>query len=280
MEITYRAMRALHWLGDNPRSVVLPEDVCASADARIVYDELESLQLIEATLTADGSFDFLSTATGSRQARNLRDSYRAELAQRRVLEWVRNHNTLSGLVHGDLGADFSGVLTDVEVAEAAQELDDRGLLKGSKQANGEFFYLEVTSTGRSALRSPYPINASAGVSGAPVTNISADNYGTMTVGNQVLGGQGHTVTANVTQGVALEEALEAIGRLRDAVASADADPAEREEVLDDIDGLLRKGTKRGLAWLKTALIPVANHLASVYGQELADQALQIGSRML
>ena len=284
--MTFRALRALRWLADHPQSAALPSDVVPPGDARAVFDELQTTGLIENTLTIgggqDGDYDFLLTSRGTVEARNTIDTYRAELVQRRVLEWIQTHTTLEGLVGSAADTDFSGALTAEEVSQAAQELADAGLLSGRKQANGEFFYLEITSAGRAALRSPYVLDQSgAGASASSVTHVSADNYGTMTVGNQVIGGQGHTVTANLTQGSSLDEVLAAIRQLRSDVASAeDVDPSEREETLDDIDDLLAKGPRRGLAWIKATLLAVGTQLASAFGQGLADQAVQIGSGII
>src|SRR5690606_31382671 len=102
--------------------------------------------------------------------------------------------------------------------------------------------------------------------------------GTLTIGNQVIGGQGHNVTANVTQGASLDDVLRAIDRLRSEVEAAPGiDDDARSELLEDIDTLAAKAPKRGLDWVKTALLPLAAHLATAAGQAFADKALAIGS---
>lgn len=283
MSLTFRALRALRWLSDNPQSGSLPDDVCPSDDAFAVYQELSDSGYIHPTLSTDGSFDFILTSVGTVHARNARESYRAEMLLRRVLQWLSSNSSTQGLVGSSSGEDFTGALTPLEVRHIADELEELGMLKGSKQANGEFFYVAVTSTGRRALRNPFTPFTSPPSDRASVTNISkisSDNYGTMTVGNQVLGGQGHTNTAtvNVTEGLTLGEALDALRVLRDdvAVAAGNADQEELDDVLDDIDGMLRKGAKRGIDWLRSALAVASSQIATVAGQEFANRALAIG----
>lgn len=282
MTLTFRALCALRWLSDNPQSASLPDDVCPNADASAVYSELSELGYIHHTATTDGSFDFILTSAGSVHARNARESHRAEMLARRVLQWISSHNSTQGLVESPLGEDFTGAVTPLEIRHTAEELEELGMLTGRKQANGEFFYVETTPAGRRALRDSYPFLASPSdrASVTNVSKISSDNYGTMTVGNQVLGGQGHTNTAtvNVTAGMTLDEALEALRVLREDMAGAvvDADEEDFDDVLDDIDGILRKGAKRGMDWLRSALAVASTQIATVAGQEFADRALAIG----
>ncbi|MER2087932.1 hypothetical protein [Rhodococcus sp. (in: high G+C Gram-positive bacteria)] len=282
LSLTFRALCALRWLSDNPQSDSLPDDVCPTSDAFTVYEELSGLGYIDRTATMDGSFDFILTSAGSVPARNARESHRAEMLARRVLQWISSYNSTQGLVESSLGEDFTGALTPLEIRHTAEELEELGMLTGSKQANGEFFYVETTSVGRRALRDPYLILASP-IDRTSVTNISkisSDNYGTMTVGNQVLGGQGHTniATVNITAGMTLNEALEALRVLREDMAGAvvDADQEDLDDVLDDIDGILRKGAKRGMDWLRSTLAVASTQIATVAGQEFADRALAIG----
>lgn len=276
-------MRALRWLAENPSASELPEDVVPGDEARSVFDELRGQGLVADTLsmngTPTGDFDFILTSDGGVQARNVRRGYRAELAQRRVLEWLQTSTALDGLVSSTLAADFSGPLSPSDINDAAHELHDRGLISGSTNANGEFSYVEIKSAGRAALRSGGLVSAGGGER-ASVTTISANNYGTTTIGNQVVGGQGHTVTSYQQSGITLSEALEAIERLRAQVAATHADRDDLDDVLEDIDGVLAKGTKRGLAWIKAALQPVAAQIMSVCGKELADRALEVSSSIL
>ncbi|MGY2119167.1 hypothetical protein ACW9HR_35190 [Nocardia gipuzkoensis] len=246
-------------------------------DARTVFDELVEQGAIHNTLsmngTPEGDFDFALTSTGGVLARNARDTYRHELALRRVLEWRSG----SGLLQRE---DFSGRLSDQELRDADHYLVDRGLCEGHKNGNGEFFHVEITPSGRATARQPYLIDQGAAPSG-PVTNVSNDNYGTLTVGNQVIGGQGHTVTANVTQGASLEDVLKAVDQLRsDVEAAPGIDDDDRNELLEEIDALTAKAPRRGLDWLKAALVALGAQLVPVVGQELANQALEIGSSII
>ncbi|MFE6925954.1 hypothetical protein ACFVAV_33425 [Nocardia sp. NPDC057663] len=279
---TYRALRALYWLhGHRDQPVpALPLEVVPKEDQRAVFDELVSQGAIHNTLTMgggpDGSFDFYLTTEGRVQARIARDTYRHELAMRRVLERLdANVNPSSGV-----NGDFSGVLSPEELREATHYLVEIGLCKGSERADGEFYHVEITPKGRAAVRRPYLIDGGSAPI-APITNISADNYGTMTVGNQAVGGQGHTMNATVTQGASLDDVLTAISQLRHDIESAPGiDDVDREELLEEVDTLTAKGNKRGLGWLKAALLPFGVQVANVAGQELADRVLAIGSQII
>lgn len=271
---TFRALRALYWLHDHRHQPVaaLPAEVVPPEDARAVFDELVAQGAIANTLTSgggpDGDFDFFLTSNGRVEARNARDTYRHELALRRVLEWKSAASNEVPLQRND----FSGGLTHQEIREATDFLVDLGLCKGYKNMN-----VEITPQGRAAARRPHLIDENS-ASGGPVTNISNDNYGKLTIGNQVIGGQGHTVTANVTEGASLDVVLKAIDQLRSEVeATPGIDDDDRSELLEDIDTLATKAPKRGLNWVKAALLALGTQLATAAGQGLADQALAIGS---
>lgn len=284
VSISFRAMRALRWLADNDPAVALPVQVCPYDDARFVYDELENLELVEDTYTLDGSYDFHLTTVGKMRARNTVESYREEFARRQVLSSIARTGHFTGIVGGPDGEDFTGALTHQEVGLALDDLADRRLITGQRNANNEFTYAELTPKGHRALRSSFPIEDAAmpvPVSNH-VTNYSAENYGT--ISSQVVGGQNHTVTVNNTEGVTIEEAVELVRTLRSDIASATAhpniDPSDVEDVLDDLDTVMSKGLKRGLEWFRTAWAPVAANIATVYGQELADRTFAIGSALV
>jgi hypothetical protein len=209
--------------------------------------------------------------------------YRHELALRRVLEWrsVTSDLDPARFQLSDAADDFSGRLSVREIRDATEYLVDLGLLKGRKQANGEFFYMEITPKGRAAAQRSSLIDEASSASSGPITHISADNYGTMNVGNQIIGGQGHTITANLTQGASLDEVLEAINKLRsDVEAAPGIDDEDRDELLEEIDTLTAKAGKRGLDWAKATLLALGTQLATTAGQGLADQALAIGSSII
>lgn len=96
LSLTFRALCALRWLSDNPQSDSLPDDVCPTSDAFTVYEELSGLGYIDRTATMDGSFDFILTSAGSVPARNARESHRAEMLARRVLQWISSYTALKG----------------------------------------------------------------------------------------------------------------------------------------------------------------------------------------
>ncbi|WP_306356638.1 MULTISPECIES: hypothetical protein [unclassified Nocardia] len=269
--ITFRALRALYWLYEHRDESVaeLPAAVVPSEDARTVFDELVDQRAIVNSLSLGGSYDFCLTSTGRVLARHARDTYRHELALRRTLEWYSAAHDLdpAQLVRNRAADDFSGRLSDREIRDATHHLVALGLCEGRPRADGEFYHVEITARGRAAARRPYLIDETSAPS-APITTISADNYGTVN-GNQVIGGQGHTVTANVTQGASLDEVLAALGQLRNAVQDApDIAGADRDELLEEIDSLTGKAAKHGRGWLKARLMAL-----SVSVSEMADQAL-------
>lgn len=75
MQMSFEAMRAMRWLGDNPQAEKLPEDVVGSNDARGVFDELVDKGLIDDVLSLGGHFEFLLTRPGSSVARQIQRIY-------------------------------------------------------------------------------------------------------------------------------------------------------------------------------------------------------------
>lgn len=173
---TFRALRALYWLHEHQnQSMALPAEVVPPEDALTVFYELLSQGAILDTRTNDESFDFVLTSEGRVQARSARDIYRHELALRRVLESMAASYGMAGLNLNPAADDFSGPLSARETQEATHYLVALGLAEGSRQADGEFFHVEITPQGRAAARRPGLIDSAAAPS-VPVTNVSADNY--------------------------------------------------------------------------------------------------------
>lgn len=195
-----------------------------------------------------------------------------------MLEWLHTSSSLDGLATAPLAQDFTGPLTESELDEAASELVDANRLAGNIRADGKFFHLELLPSGRAALRADSPISDPNGRAAGTVTTNTANNYGT--IANQVVGGSGHTITANVTSGISIEQALNALQQIRESLATAPADEAVRAEVLEDIDGVIAKGMRRGLAWIKDALVPIATHVRTEMSQEAAQRITELTSSII
>ena len=134
--MTFNAERVLRWLIDQPgqQASTLPHEVVPPSLAETVYSELQLADLVHATLTLDGQFDFILTTRGRVEANRMRESYRSSLAQRRVLEWLAAHPETSpeALMKSEDAADFTGSLSAREVSLAVEELESGGYLEGTK----------------------------------------------------------------------------------------------------------------------------------------------------
>lgn len=284
--LTFRAVTVLRWIAqqNDPSDTHVPEEVMARSDAHTVYYELTSAGLADETETYGGSFSFHLTPTGRVEARNAVDSYRAELVARRVLQWTQEPRRVEDLLDSPLGRDFTGALTAVEVKDAVDELEQAGLLTGPHDHDGQRGPLRATASGRAALRNQYavlPGSAQHQPQSGP-THISTDNYGPVTIGNQVVGSNNGTMNAAVTTGVSLDEVLEQITQLRNAVADIDDvdDPTGRDDAIEDIDRVVAKGAQRGLAWVKRELVAIASLLVASVNQGMADHALAISASIV
>lgn len=199
--------------------------------------------------------------------------YRAELAQRAVLQSIDRNEFTNGLVDEAGGSDFTGPLDERELADATEELFDAKFIDGQRNANGRFSYVEITARGRTALRNPYPLTGSPADDRPNVTtNYSADNHGT--IGNQVVGGAGHIVTSHIQQGISIEAVIDALRDIRNELHDpVDGDPAV--DVAEDLDSVIRSGARRGWDWLKNELHNIVGSLAIAGRQELADRAQDV-----
>lgn len=275
--VSFEAFRVLSWLAGDPQSPRPPEEVCPEAHQRAVYDELADARLVQDTLTDGGiNFNFVLSGRGQVEARKAAAVYSVELAQRRVLEWLRTNSVLDGLLGSDLAADYSGRLSEEEITEAAEELEDLRLVKGRKQADGTFFIVEITPAGRRALRGPSPISGRSSEPTSVTTSFAANNYGNQNIGNQNVGGADAVMSAEVTQnqGISLTDAVAVLEQLRSViVATPDLDPIDRDEIVGEVDGLIRKASKYGLTWLKKAVVAFSDELAAVCGPAMVDQFL-------
>ena len=87
MSITFPAERVLRWLADQSDQQIsaVPTDVISPDDSLSVYEELVGASLIKENRTLDGSFSFMLTNEGRIEASKAKHSYRASLAQRRMV---------------------------------------------------------------------------------------------------------------------------------------------------------------------------------------------------
>ena len=78
--MTFNAERVLRWLIDQPgqQASTLPHEVVPPSLAETVYSELQLADLVHATLTLDGQFDFILTTRGRVEANRMRESYRGQ----------------------------------------------------------------------------------------------------------------------------------------------------------------------------------------------------------
>lgn len=200
--LSFPAFRTLHWLDSAGPDQHPPTEVCPDADARRVFDELVSLGYIEDTEDSSGGFSFFLTREGRAAAHRLHDEYRPEAARRAVLAYLQDAGELTGLdglEDTNWANDYTGRLSARDVAEAADDLEHHGMLKGQRQGNGRFYLAAITSAGRTALRGSSPIGTT--ISGVPMnsTHFTTSNVTTITGDqNQVAAGVGGDVTQHAS----------------------------------------------------------------------------------
>ena len=195
--LSFPAFRTLHWLSATEFGQHPPDEVCPADDARAVFDELVGLRYIEDSSDYSGGFGFVLTDAGRAAAHRLRGEYRPEVARRAVLTHLNEAGGLvglDGLENTESAQDFTGPVTDRDIAEAADDLEYHGMITGQRQGNGRFYLARITPAGRTALRGPSPIGASGGV---PMTSTHYSTSNTTTITgdhNQVATGVGGDVT--------------------------------------------------------------------------------------
>lgn len=199
--LSFPAFRTLHWLGTAQPGQQPPDEVCPAAEARAVFDELVHHGYSENTADLSGGFEFFLTTAGRAAAHQYRAEYRPEVARRAVLAYLYDAGDYTGLDELEntaWAADYTGQLTDRDIAEAAADLDHLGMITGTRRAGGRFHIASITPTGRTALRGPSPIGAT-GSAPTSSTHYSTSNITTITGDhNQVASGVGGDVTQHAS----------------------------------------------------------------------------------
>lgn len=271
--MTFNAERALRWLIDQPgqQASTVPDDVVPPSLAEPVYSELQLADLVHATLTLDGQFDFILTTRGRVEANRMRESYRSSLAQRRVLEWLAAHPETSpeALMKSEGAADFTGPLSEREVSLAVEELESGGYLEGTKAWGGSMIRARLTAAGQRLLRNQMSLDQVQLSGGMTTMNVSADNYGTQHIGNQAIGGQGHSMTAHIGSEVSVEDILAALSQFRNHVEDADLPADEKQDLLEEIGAIESRGPRRGPEWVRAQLNALSSAVAGTLGSESA-----------
>lgn len=279
LAITFPAERSLRWLIDQPdgHAPTIPEEVVPSEMLLAVYDELAEEKLIHETMTTDRSFDFFLTSRGRAEANRMKSTYRHSLAQRKILDWLVQHPDSSpmDLLETPSADDFSGRLTHDEVVQAADELDHEGYIKGMKAWGSEMLRANLTSNGHRLHRSQMSIDQVNQAGGMTTMNVSANNYGNQTIGNQSFGGSGHTLNADFSSQTSPEDIAQVVEQFRAALHGASGAAEEKQDLVGEVNDIEKRLPKRGPSWALQALQLVATAALPVIGQESASALMAL-----
>ncbi len=281
MSITFQAERVLRWLADQPHQSIpqtqIPEEVLQPDQVRGVYDELVNADFINPnTQDISGAYSFYLTTGGRVMADSIKRKYRPSLAQRRVLEWLHNQQSAapSGLLETPLANDFDGTLTEAEVKQAAQELKDGGFIIATESFGGGMTRAELTSSGNNLYRNGMSIEQSQ-PSGQVTTNITANNYGQQTIGNQAVGSQVGTMHSQTSTGFGGEEIVRELEALRATVKSAQISEQEQKDLLEQISLIKRQMDRQGPNWVRDILHALAASAAKILGEQAVSGLLDL-----
>ncbi|MBA4505312.1 hypothetical protein M3D57_08500 [Corynebacterium sanguinis] len=282
MSITFPAERVLRWLADQSDQQIsaVPTDVISPDDSLSVYEELVGASLIKENRTLDGSFSFMLTNEGRIEASKAKHSYRASLAQRRILEWLTIHPTSapSGLLETEWAEDFSGSLTEQEIGQATDELKDSGYIAGTETWGGGMIRARLTSAGHQLYRSQESIDQFNQPGGAPTMSISADNYGNQTIGNQAVGSQVGSMTADMSMNVTTDDIVRALEEFRTTVQSAEVpgvSEEEKKDLIEEATKIQEKLPKRGIDWARQSIQALVTATMSGLGEGFATSLLNV-----
>lgn len=288
----YPAFRVLHWLStvtsDHQHP---PAEVCPVEDQKDVYDELAHAGLVEETETLDGSFSFILSAAGRDAARRVRREYRPELARRCVLAFLDNAGGPAqrpGLEDSHWADDHTGALTEQEINEAADDLEDLRLISGTRTIDDEFYIFKITSAGRRALRGPAPIgggdNMSASTSHTTTTTTVTGNH------NQIAAGTNGTIHQAMSRDTTTTTTYENIGDivrvLLEQLPQLPLNQVDMADIRDDAEVVLaeivteepnRTVMRRALNSLRGLLSPIVlgvNQAVSAEANEIARHTIE------
>ncbi|AGN18133.1 hypothetical protein J433_09942 [Corynebacterium glutamicum MT] len=277
--ITFPAERALRWLIDQPKyqASSLPEEVVPVKEQYFVYRELLNLSLAQETHDIDKNFSFWLTDRGAVEANRLRNSYRYSVAQRKVLDWCRSHPNSSPeeILQTSQAQDFSGILTQAEVVQAANELNDKGYIDMREASGGFILFARLTSDGEQLYRQNMSIDQVNSPRGASTMNISANNYGQQTIGNQTLGGQGHTVTAHLSIDQSSADINHLLEAVREVIEKSDAPTEEKQDFVNEVADIEKRKSKRGREWALRSLELLVNSALPILGAESASALMEL-----
>ncbi|PLV99128.1 hypothetical protein BRL53_07855 [Corynebacterium ulcerans] len=199
----------------------------------------------------------------------MRPAYRASLAQRRILEWLTCHpnSAPSELLSSDFAEDFSGRLSSSEINQAIDELEDGGFIKGKRTWGSEMLRAELTSAGYRLHRSQMSIDQVHQSGGMTTMNISANNYGNQTIGNQAVGSRVGVMSAGLSVGWSVDDIARVLEEFRGTLQSADISEGDRAELTEEVDRIQKKLPKRGVEWALPGIQALATEAISALGKE-------------
>lgn len=277
--ITFPAERTLRWLIDQPNKQAssVPEEVVPKTDQLNVYYELVNASLVQKSLDIDSNFSFLLTPQGIVEANRLKNSYRYSLAQRRVLDWLLKHPKFSPeeFIKTPFAQDFTGYLTQNEIEQAVDELDEKGFID-TRRAFGNFIlFARLTSSGHQLHRQNMSIDQMNSNRGSSTMNISANNYGQQTVGSQTFGGEGHIVNTNFSSDNGSLDINDLLKKFQEIIENSDASTEDKQDLADEVARVEKNTEKRGLKWAHKALESVVEAALPILGQEGASALMAL-----
>ena len=136
----------------------------------------------------------------------------------------------------------------------------------------------LTSAGHQLYRSQESIDQFNQPGGAPTMSISADNYGNQTIGNQAVGSQVGSMTADMSMNVTTDDIVRALEEFRTTVQSAEVpgvSEEEKKDLIEEATKIQEQLPKRGIDWARQSIQALVTATMSGLGEGFATSLLNV-----
>lgn len=109
-------------------------------------------------------------------------------------------------------------------------------------------------------------------------SISADNYGNQTIGNQAVGSQVGSMTADMSMNVTTDDIVRALEEFRTTVQSAEVpgvSEEEKKDLIEEATKIQEKLPKRGIDWARQSIQALVTATMSGLGEGFATSLLNV-----
>lgn len=273
MPLSFNSEKALNWLSleENTGKQHIPLDILSTSDQYRTYGELVQRHLIQDTVDIDGNFSFILTSSGNLRAYQVQDIYRNSFAQFALLQWLsneRHQGEVRDVLETPFVHDVSVGLNEDDIIQAANELENAGMIEVLKAMGGHLLHPKLTPQGRKLQMQKRSLNEhsnSAETISTQINNTFEERVGNMISGSNYGSMEAHIHTKNT--GISPDELTSLLHEFKEFIRDSKVNETEKLELQEEIEELKQKAGRKSFNWVRATVARFLGAVTETIGED-------------